>query len=129
MPVVNQTGVNFNGYSNQMRTTTKTITALFKSGSGTGDIEQALIGDTILIGALPANSFVTECHMYVAEAFDTDTTFDLGYSDGAFEPSITGAFASAIDVSSAEKVYAIMQNTNKIKSVLAGIKNGNGNGK
>ena len=38
-------------------------------------------------------------------------------------------FKKIITDESAEKVYAIMQNTNKIKSVLAGIKNGNGNGK
>jgi len=38
-------------------------------------------------------------------------------------------FKEEITNESAEKVYAIMQNTNKIKSVLAGIKNQNGNGK
>ena len=38
-------------------------------------------------------------------------------------------FKEILTNESAEKIYAIMQNTNKIKNVLAGIKNGNGNGK
>ncbi len=37
-------------------------------------------------------------------------------------------FKEILTNESAEKIYAIMQNTNKIKNVLAGIKNGNENG-